>query len=555
MSLPKLLLISPPAYERLEWREAQPLGIAYLAAYLRAHGYALVDLLDASTPRVLSVDEIAAQAVGYDLVGFSVLSQTMPAATAAARRIKEVCPGTLIVFGGHHPTFTHWELLRDFPCVDAAVRGEGELTLLEMIEVLTRATSVPDMWVGILGVTYRTGDGRIVVNPPRPLVEDLDSVPFPARDLLPPLEAYPSFFDVINGKVRTKASIISSRGCPYHCSFCSIVAFYESSPGKPWRDRSVQNVVDEMESLVRKHGVSHFEFQDDNFFVQPQRVLQIAQGLRKRGVDFTFAFLTRSDQICRGEMYFRPLQEAGLRYVGIGLESGSEDSLDRLDKGTTPAQNARALDILRQHGIGFQVDFIMFEPYTTIADLQANLDFMMEHGLYGYFPPLVLTQLELYPGTRARAEWEAGHGSTDVHSSLRYTFKDSDVAAIKAALDEFQARCGARWYGLGFQLLEDIPRLAVQLRQQRGGEGVQLEQQRLLGELQLEFEMLSRIPYTLLRRLLQDGQERGFDHLQPEPYLDGIEAQLTQTVGRVELLRASLLERKPRVGSYLTPDT
>jgi hypothetical protein len=268
--------------------------------------------------------------------------------------------------------------------------------------------------------------------------------------------------------------------------------------------------------------------------------LQIVQGLRQRGVDFTFAFLTRSDQICRGETYFAALREAGLRYVGIGLESGSEGSLERLDKGTTPEENARALDILRELDIGFQAVFIMFEPYTTIADLEANLDFMVEHGLYGYFPPLVLTQLELYPGTRARAEWEATHGATDVHSNPRYTFVDPDVAAVKAVLDEFQARLGQRWYGLGFQLLAEIPRLAVQLRGNPGTQATHRRRQRLLAELQLEFETLSRVPYALLRRLLQEGRARGFDRIQPAPLLDEIEMQLTEVTSRVQQLRRLL---------------
>ncbi|MBK9094713.1 MAG: cobalamin-dependent protein [Anaerolineae bacterium] len=333
----KLLLISPPDHEHREWRGTQPLGIAYLAGYLRQHG-ARADLLDGNWgDHPLPLDEIVAYALAgeYETVGISLLTATIPTARALSQRLKAQRPRLQIIWGGYHPTFAPYESLNDFPEIDIVVRGEGEATLLELLQAQQSGRPLAE----VAGLGYREGK-RIKLTPARPLLQNLDEIPFPARDLLPPVSSYPGFMDTVDQKPRIKASLISSRGCPFHCHFCSIITFYAASPGKSWRGRSVANVVDEMEQLARQGGVSHFEFQDDNFFVQPKRALEIAEALRARGVDFTFAFLTRADQIVKGEKYFPAFRQAGLRYVGAGLESGSQGSLDRLNKETTVEENS-----------------------------------------------------------------------------------------------------------------------------------------------------------------------------------------------------------------------
>ena len=358
MTVPEVLFISPPDTDTREFRGAQPLGIAYLAAVLRQKASITSELLDANVGgpmpfdvlvgRVLTFIAASKAAGGHPVVGISAVTQVISSAGALADRIKEDHPDVLVVLGGYHPTFAHQEILQDFKSVDLCVRGEGEQTILEIVQVwrdywssIRISPRISDIdWGQIFGVTWRRGD-EIVANPSRPNLTNLDTIPFPARDLLPPLDAYASYADTVAGKMRLKASIISSRGCPFHCNFCSIITFYGDAGGKSWRGRSVENVVAEMIELADRYGASHFEFQDDNFFVRSERALAIVETFARTGRDFSFAFLTRADQIVKGERYFAALRQAGLRYVSVGIESGSEASLERMVKQTTVDINRR----------------------------------------------------------------------------------------------------------------------------------------------------------------------------------------------------------------------
>ncbi len=524
MNLSELLLISPPDYETREFRGAQPLGIAYLAAALRAANIP-AELLDANASGPMPFEQLVGQVSdfvggvrrrgGRPVVGISVVSQVIGTAADLAARIKAVAPGALVVVGGYHPTFADREILEDFPAIDLCVRGEGEQTIVELMQhwqqvsPLTAARqaegrpSIPEIaaidWGHILGVTWRQGE-EITANPSRPNNTALDALPFPARDLLPPLHAYASYADTVAGKLRLKASMISSRGCPFHCNFCSIIAFYGDAGGRPWRGRSVDNVVAEMIALADRDGASHFEFQDDNFFVRPDRALAIVQQYAQTGRDFSFAFLTRADQVVKGERFFPALRQAGLRYVSVGIESGSEASLERMVKQTGVEINRRALQILHDNDIAAQVEFIMFEPGSTLEDLQANLRFIEQQGLFGYFPPLIFGSLLLMPGTPARAQIERERGLTgSIHTTLPYDFVDPRVTEVFHLLGDFQRRLGNPWFELAFKLLDGLPALEIDLHQP-GGPG-KLDR-RQLAQLKLEFFALTRIPYQLMREAL-----------------------------------------------------
>lgn len=553
MTPPELLLISPPDYQTREFRGAQPLGIAYLAAALRAAGIAS-QLLDANLggptplePLTQQLNRFVAgvrQAGGRPVVGISMVSQVTATVAELAERIKRADPETLVIVGGYHPTFADREILEDFPAIDLCVRGEGEQTIVELMQHWQEAAAGPaDLgrqgvasidWGHILGVTWRQG-AEIVVNPSRPNNTALDALPFPARDLLPPLQAYAPYADTVVGKMRLKASMISSRGCPFHCNFCAIIAFYGDAGGMAWRGRSVDNVVAEMIELAERDGASHFEFQDDNFFVQPKRALAIVQQYAATGRDFSFAFLTRPDQVVKGERYFPALRQAGLRYVSVGIESGSDASLVRMVKQTGVEINRRALEILHNNDVAAQVEFIMFEPGTLLEDLQANLHFIEQQGLFGYFPPLVFTCLLLMPGTPARSQMERERGlSGNIHQVLPYEFIDPQVTEVFQLLDEFRRRLGDRWYELAFRLLDGLPALEISLQQEQVPAAAPFDPRRL-AQLKLEFFALTRIPYQLLRDGL-DLAARG-QRLAGQPeLLSRAETELAEVSRRVQLL-------------------
>jgi len=553
MSLPELLLISPPDYETREFRGAQPLGIAYLAGMLRAIGVA-TELLDANVGGPMPFGQLAAQVEdfvsgvrqrgGRPVVGVSVVSQVVATAAALAEHIKAADPGPLVIVGGYHPTFADREILEDFAAIDLCVRGEGEQTIVEIIQHWQAAGAAnPPLqpgqtdWGHILGVTWRQGE-QIVANPSRPNNTSLDALPFPARDLLPPLQAYAPYADTVAGKMRRKASMISSRGCPFHCNFCSIIAFYGDAGGKPWRGRSVENVVAEMVELAERDGASHFEFQDDNFFVRADRALAIVEQYARTGRDFSFAFLTRADQVVKGERYFPALRQAGLRYVSVGIESGSEASLERMVKQTGVEINRRALQILHDNDVAAQVEFIMFEPGSTLDDLRDNLHFIEQQGLLGYFPPLIFGKLLLMPGTPAREQYQREQGvQGSIHQSLPYDFGDPRVSAMYGLLGDFQRRLGNRWFELAFNLLDGIPALEIDLRQEHNSTGANGKlSPRQLAQLKLEFFALTRIPYQLMREGLEVMVQGDVRSAHAE-LLAKAEAELANVSQRVQQLR------------------
>jgi hypothetical protein len=263
----------------------------------------------------------------------------------------------------------------------------------------------------------------------------------------------------------------------------------------------VDNVVAEMVELADRDGASHFEFQDDNFFVRADRALAIVEQYAQTGRDFSFAFLTRADQVVKGERYFPALRQAGLRYVSVGIESGSEASLERMVKQTGVEINRRALQILHDNDVAAQVEFIMFEPGSTLDDLQANLRFIEQQGLFGYFPPLIFGSLLLMPGTPAREQYERERGVRGpIHQSLPYGFGDPRVTEVFGLLGDFQRRLGNPWFELAFNLLDGIPVLEIDQRQDQGSDADHVTlSPRQLAQLKLEFFALTRIPYQLLR--------------------------------------------------------
>jgi anaerobic magnesium-protoporphyrin IX monomethyl ester cyclase len=410
--MPDVLLVGAEELENLATR--------YLAAVLRQHGFS-VELAPFSTAD--EADAVVRQAIAGRprLIGLSIIFQyRAPEFLALAARLRQSLPETHITTGGHFPSFAAAELLRDAPALDSVVRGEGEYTLLELMQKLRRAPrttcgvrnaergrhgdaemrpasnvrgprrgeDAAGAWGEILGLSFRQ-DGRIVENPPRPLIADLDSLPFPARDTPPQHHLGIGF-----------SPIVGSRGCYRDCAFCSIRSFYGASRGPLQRFRSVPNLVDEMEQLYHNHGVRFFVFNDDEWFPPGEarfaRVAALERELRQRRLEVMLSIKCRADDV--EEKLFRRLLELGVVRAYVGVESGSDHSLRTLNKRTTVAQNRRALEVL--HRVGMLADFglIFFDPESTVEDVRANLDFFHEMAGQGQ-APLSFGRMEVYAGT------------------------------------------------------------------------------------------------------------------------------------------------------------
>jgi anaerobic magnesium-protoporphyrin IX monomethyl ester cyclase len=339
------------------------LGLGYLSATLKQFGYR-VEVLDFED----DPDTLAARALALEpmLVGFSLIFQFyVRRFDALAARLREAGVACHFTVGGHFPSLSSDETLRLIPAMDSVVRYEGELTLLELADRI--GTGQP--WQGIAGLAWRDADGQCRVNAERHLIHDLDSLPWPDRDYE---------FEIVLGQ--RMAPLVASRGCSRTCSFCSIHVFYRNAPGKVVRLRQPRQVVAEMHHLHHERGVNVFLFQDDDFPVYGKAWRRWSRELiaELKAADLVGRILFKLN--CRADAVepelFAELRDAGLFIVYMGLESGSEDGLDTLNKGLEVAQNVEAVRLLKELGLTFEFGFMLFDPSSSFKSIRENLAFL-----------------------------------------------------------------------------------------------------------------------------------------------------------------------------------
>jgi anaerobic magnesium-protoporphyrin IX monomethyl ester cyclase len=339
-----------------------PLGILYCAGVLREAGVE-VSLLDQPASH-FSLGQVVdwVKREEPDVVGFSVLLSAAKEASKIAECVKTENPDLIVVFGSHHSSFNAERILRKYPFVDIVVRGEGEFTGVEIVRCLEEQKKLDN----VEGVTFRK-NGRIVSNSDRPLNMDIDCLPFPDRDLAG-VEYTSAIFGVkINSKRFT--TLLSSRGCPFNCSFCGIRKFAQRS----WRPRSVENVLEELEYLKSK-GYEQFLFVDDNFTVNAKRVSKLCRSIRKAGMDIEWFCDSRVDHISYD--MFRNMVKAGCKCIFFGIESGNQRILDYYRKGITPRQSEMAVSKARKAGVDIIVgSFIVGAPDETQREIVDTLQF------------------------------------------------------------------------------------------------------------------------------------------------------------------------------------
>jgi len=336
----RILLIHPSnlkVYEKMDKKGSKtpPIGIMYLAGVLRKNGYN-VEILDAEADS-LTLDQTVSSSLKHDpdLIGITCTTPLIESATEISKKIKEQKPGTVTVLGGPHITALPQETLEQ-PSIDYIVCGEGELTLLELVQALERSKPVET----IRGIGFKRGRESII-NPPRQLIEDLNSLPFPARDLVPK-ERY---VHMVFGPREPFTVIVSSRGCPFQCIFCaSNITF-----GKRARFRTPTNVADEIEDAMHRLNIARFVFSDDTFTLNKRRTIEICKEIMRRRLDISFVCSSRVDTI--DEERLRYLKKAGCFMVTYGVESGDDGILNKIKKGITVSQSRRAIELTRKYGL------------------------------------------------------------------------------------------------------------------------------------------------------------------------------------------------------------
>lgn len=336
----KILLISPKGsniYAKMEVG-LPPLGIAYLAAVIREKGHE-VQLIDRSIKQGELVPEDFAP---YDLVGISADTPRYPEAVEIAAIAKKA--GKMVVMGGYHVTFLDKEAL-ETGVVDIVVRGEAEEIMVNMLDALEQGSDLSK----VKGLTF-IQDGRLVRTPVAPPPRNLDAMPFPARDLLP-MDKYSS---MMAGLPIT--NLITSRGCPFNCYFCSSSKF----GGLKWRYRSAKSIADEMEILYHDYGYRAFAFMDDNFTLSKRRVMEFADELERRKMnDIIWWCFSRIDILIRNEDMVKRMAEVGAFQIFLGLESHSEQTLDDYGKNVGNKEQDQAIELLHKYGISIHGSFIV----------------------------------------------------------------------------------------------------------------------------------------------------------------------------------------------------
>lgn len=289
-----------------------------------------------------------------------------------------------LTIGGHFPTFAHREMLETFPAIDSVVRHEGEITLVELCRALERGSPL----AGIAGLVFRGSDGATIANPARPMIEDLDALPFAKRVGEPQLHmGIPAAF------------MVGTRGCYGHCTFCCIHAYLKAAGGPMYRARSPENVAEEMWELRKTRGARMFVFHDDDFFTRDHehdlaRMIALRDALKKRNVtDIGVVVKARPDDV--DPRVFAVLQEIGLLRVYLGIEAGSTQGLRTLGRGVDLAENRRALSYLREKDVYTCFNMLVFDPESRLESLRESFGFLRSCTT----TPMNFCRTEIYVGT------------------------------------------------------------------------------------------------------------------------------------------------------------
>jgi anaerobic magnesium-protoporphyrin IX monomethyl ester cyclase len=349
-----------------------PLGLAYVASSLRdaGHDVAIHDF---------TVEPPPPDYGAYDLVGISGDTFRHKKLLAIAADAKSA--GAKVMVGGPHVTFLDEEALKS-PDIDFVVRGEGEKTAPELAGAIENGIS----FQSVAGITFKD-DGRIARTPDRLPPQELDTLPPPARDLLK-MGRYRN----LEMAKRTMTSIISSRGCPSGCSFCSSTRY----AGRKWRARSVESLMDEIRLVVGNYGYGGVAFVDDNFTLDPRRVTELSKTIIEEGIDIKWWCFSRTDTIVRNPDMVSWMGKSGCRYVFMGIESASQHTLDSFSKKTSMGHAEKAVLILKDNGIETLAAYILGAPDETRETVEETIRYSIKLDTGG----VQYTLLTPYPGTQ-----------------------------------------------------------------------------------------------------------------------------------------------------------
>jgi anaerobic magnesium-protoporphyrin IX monomethyl ester cyclase len=357
-STAKVALINPPILEEVFRHQPYlPIGLAYLAAVLERESHE-VKIIDCLTLRI-NCEKLKTEISAFDpeVVGITAMTPTINSAFAAAHAVKEATPNALVVTGGPHATFMDEQILHDVADIDIVARGEGEQTITEIVQKVANREKLYD----VAGITVRK-DGKVIRTADRSYIENLDELPYPSL----------KHFSLENYRVfgRKILPVITSRGCPFQCSFCITSRVF----GKKTRMRTSENVVNELEWLKNEHGADAYSFFDDTFTLDKHRVHKICDEIINRKINVPWDCQTRVDQIT--PEILAKMKKAGCEIVTFGIESGCQRILDAINKKTSVEQNERGIKMVKKAGLSVVTSVIIGFPGETLDTIKETLGFI-----------------------------------------------------------------------------------------------------------------------------------------------------------------------------------
>jgi anaerobic magnesium-protoporphyrin IX monomethyl ester cyclase len=350
-----ITLVNPPQFTRYP---QPPLGLALIAAILEKAGYP-VTLLDANALE-LAPEDIPARVAGADIIGLTAMTPTISTAIKIARHLKQAGPDRKIIMGGAHATMLPGETMASCPEIDVIVRGEGDETIGEVMQALEGQRPLDS----VAGITYRA-EGKITATADRASRVDMDSLPFPSYHLLPRQKYRPH---PPHGMSLPFAAMVTSRGCPYHCAYCSKPVF-----GSKFRAQGPERVVAELNYLQKQFGVREIAFYDDSFTLDKKRVHAICDRIIDSGLKIAWTCETRVNLV--DKELLKHMKQAGCYAVAYGIESAVPEIISVLHKDTTLAQVEEAVRDSREAGLQVIGYFMLGSPGETEETIRRTIDF------------------------------------------------------------------------------------------------------------------------------------------------------------------------------------
>ena len=352
-----------------------PLGLAYLASILEEGGFP-VAILDMAILR-MTFDSLKKELEKSDfkIVGITSMIHTHPLALKIAEAVKQVNSRSIVIIGGVPSTFSDFDILKKCKEIDIVVRGEGEYTFLELVKAIYEG----DDWRTIKGITYRKRDSLIRTED-RALIKDLDLLPFPARHLLP-MKEYLNCTGTI--------TISTSRGCPFHCIFCSVPSMW----GHKWRARTVKNIMKEIVKVKKDYACKYITFVDDTFTLDMARTSELCDAIMKESLDILWSCTTRADRLTRALL--EKIKKAGCIKIALGVESGSQEIVEGIRKGIRLYCVKQVVNWIKSLGIKLKLNFMYGLPGETEEDLKKSFSLIQELNP----DEISFNKLTLFPGT------------------------------------------------------------------------------------------------------------------------------------------------------------